>query len=399
MKTKVTKVAMAIAMAGMLVIPVSGLHAQYDSIPNKATSGGEKMLLAGEIFTEWQSARINSVTNNGFTSPVERFNSFGIQNPSYPFDVAPLGMMLMPLVKVNDKLFFDCQVGWDVTGGVGLNEAIAYYKVCPSMYAFTGFVPIRTGLYEGIMDDFTNRFCSSPVGMGIAAQPQCAIGIQGGLQCGYSKLNYQLYVANGPALGDSLGAIAYNPWANNLHKAVGGSIGFLPFSNSSLEIGVSGQYDPNIVDQADPYGLAPINTSSVVAYLNYFHVFSPIMVRVQGQYEATAVRDITWSDSTAFENRTTGWYAGVTLRASGSHNTFLSNLELGGRIGALTEPKNNPWNYYNISQTTICLTYWLTWKTPINISYDMYTPTSAMSGSTVNLPTTSALTVRGMWFF
>jgi hypothetical protein len=413
MKTKVTKVFVAIAMAGMLVIPTTGLHAQYDSIPNKATGGGEKMLLAGEITTEWQSARINSVTNGSFTSPVQRFNSFGIQNPSYPFDAAPLGIMLMPLVKVNDKLFFDCQVGWDVTGGVSLNEAIAYYRVAPTCYAFAGFVPIRTGLYEGIMDDFTNRFCSAPIGMGIAAAPQCAVGIQGGIQAGYSKLNYQLYVANGPQLdttGGPTGTIVYNPWANNLSKAVGGSIGFLPFSNSCLEIGLSGQYDPNIVNQNDPYIVGPIKTTSMVAYLNYFHVFNPIMVRVQAQYENTVIQDFNQytkagdtasTTLTTFDNRTSGWYAGLTLRASGSHKVFLSNLELGGRIGELTVPQNNPWGSGNISQTTICLTYWLTWKTPINISYDIYTPASIpqSSGPNLNLPTLSSLSVRGMWFF
>ncbi len=418
MKRKKTLI-LLMSIATLSVGLVNTAKAQLDSnsikeAPNSPQGGQEKMLLAGEITTEWQSARINSATNGSITSPVQRFNSFGIQNPSYPFDAAPLGIMLMPLIKVNNSLFFDCQVGWDVTGGVSLNEAIAYYRVAPMCYAFAGFVPIRTGLYEGIMDDFTNRFCSTPIGMGIAAAPQCAVGIQGGIQAGYSKLNYQLYVANGPQLdttGGPTGSITYsNPWANNLSKAVGGSIGFLPLSNSNLEIGLSGQYDPNIVNQNDPYTVGNIKTTSVVAYLNYFHVFNPIMVRVQGQYENTVVQDFNQytkaGDSTAtaiptFDNRTSGWYAGLTLRASGSSHTFLSNLELGGRLGQLTVPKNNPWGTGNISQTTICLTYWVTWKTPINISYDIYTPASIPqpNGPATNLPTLNSLTVRGMWFF
>ena len=70
---------------------------------------------------------------------------------------------------------------------------------------------------------------------------------------------------------------------------------------------------------------------------------------------------------------------------------FLSNLELGGRLSNLVMPKDAFWGGNPINQTTICLTYWMTWKAPINIAYDIYT----QSGS----PTQTALTVRGMWFF
>ena len=123
------------------------------------------------------------------------------------------------------------------------------------------------------------------------------------------------------------------------------------------------------------------------------------MVRVQGQYEYTKTDNFnlyTNSADTAllfpaFNNVMTGWYAGLTLRLSGASSRFLSNLELGGRLSQLTLPADALWGGKPMNQATICLTYWFTWKTPLNIAYDVYT----QSGS----PTQTALTVRGMWFF
>lgn len=397
MKTKRTNVFAAIIMAGMLVIPSAYLHAQTDSsgasapIPNSPQGGGEKFLLAGEVFTMWQNNKVDGLPAT---------NSFGAD---------PLGLMLMPLVKINDRLFLDVQVAITANsapgggGSASLNEAIIYYRVAPAAYLFAGSFQPRWGLYEGILDDFTNRYCSNPVGMGIGAATESGIGIQGGFQAGYSKLSYQLYVANGPQLivdstGAANGQLNYGNYTdNNANKTVGGSIGFLPFSNSSLEIGVSGQYTPKTGDAGTPF--ENINSTSYAVHLNYYHIFSPVMLRVQGQYEYTQTQNFNlYTDATnttllvpQFDNQYSGWYAGATLRLSGSHNVFLSNLELGGRLSNLTLPKDAMWGGNPVNQTTICLTYWFTWKTPLNIAYDIYT----QSGS----PTQTALSVRGMWFF
>lgn len=375
---------------------VNTLKAQSDStaapIPNSPNGGGEKMLLAGEAFTLWQNNKVNGLPAT---------NSFGAD---------PLGLMLMPLVKLTNNLFLDVQVEVAANpapgggAGVSLNEAIIYYHVANGVNLFAGNFQPRSGLYEGILDDFTNRFGTSPVGMGIGVQTESGIGIQGGLQLGYSKLLYQVYAANGPQLVvDSTGALNgemnYGNYTdNNTNKAFGGEIGLLPFSNSSLEIGVSGQYTPKTGDAGTPF--ENISNTAFAGYLNYYHTFSPIMVRVQGQYEYSKTQSFNLYKSPGsdtllvpqFNNQTTGWYGGVTLRLSGSQNVFLSNLELGGRIGQLTLPQNAIWGANGpINQTTVCLTYWFTWKTPVNIAYDIYT----QSGS----PTQTVLTVRGMWFF
>ena len=358
---------------------------------NQPQGGSEKFLLAGEVFTLWQNNQVHGLPST---------NSFGAD---------PLGLMLMPLVKLNDRLFLDVQVAVAANPGPGggasasLNEAIIYYKVASGVSLFAGNFQPRWGLYEGILDDFTNRYCSDPVGMGRGAQTESGIGIQGGLQLGYSKLAYQLYIANGPQLvvdstGAQNGVLNYGNYTdNNKNKAIGGSLSFLPLSNSNLEIGVSGQYTPKTGDAGSAF--ENISSTSYAVHLNYYHVFNPLMVRLQGQYEYTQTQGFnlyTDASDTAllvpkFTNQLSGWYGGITFRLSGSESMFLSNLELGGRLSNLVMPKDALWGGNPINQTTICLTYWLTWKAPINIAYDIYT----QSGS----PTQTALTVRGMWFF
>ncbi|MEO6883467.1 MAG: hypothetical protein ABI199_05530 [Bacteroidia bacterium] len=389
--TKLTALIFAIIIGAL----VNSSSAQTDStsqtdVVNSPQGGGEKFLLAGEVFTSWQNNKFKGAPST---------NSFGAD---------PLGLMLMPLVKITDRLFLDVQVEVAVNqspgGGssVNLNEAIIYYRIAPAVYLFGGNFQPRSGMYEGILDDFTNRYCSTPVGMGIGVQTESGIGIQGGIQAGYSKLLYQLYVANGPQLvvdstGIQNGILNYGNYTdNNKNKAVGGELGLLPFSNSNLEIGVSAQYTPKTGDAGSHF--ENISSTSAAAYVNYYHLFSPIMLRVQGQYEYSQTQNFNLYKSEtdsllfpSFNNQISGWYLGATVCASGFSNKFLSNLELGGRIGSLITPTTALWGGNPINQTTICLTYWYTWKTPVNLAYDIYT----QSGS----PTQTTITLRGMWYF
>src|ERR1035437_7886388 len=129
-------------------------------------------------------------------------------------------------------------------------------------------------------------------------------------------------------------------------------------------------------NSGDP--LENISSSSFAADLNYYHLFSPVMIRVLAEYNSTTTqnKDYPWfSDSAktmrvvpSFNNHYSGWFAGATIRLAGSNSTFLSNLELGGRIGAYTPPNytvaaatpapfgttSAPWGEDASKQTTVC---------------------------------------------
>gem|GEM_PF-775819 len=369
---------------------------------NSPKGGATKLLLAGKAEFSWTRTHLaGAPTSHSFY---------------------PDAFMLMPLVKVNDKLFFDGQVEVDVnpTGGgaaINLVEMIAYYRVAPSLNIFAGNFSPKYGLFLGVLDDFTNRYASDPIGMARGPQTQTGLGIQGGVQAGYSKFNYQLYLANGPQLivdsttqdnSNPTGQLTYDNYLdNNKNKSIGGSIGFLPFSNSCLQLDASGQVTAKTGDDGTPF--ESISSTSLAFDMNYYHTFNPITLRVQAEYNSTTTKNSNYpwyTDSSktslivpSFNNQFSGWYLGATIRVSGSDNVFLSNLELGGRIGAYTPPKYtgassitpNPWGENPGQQTTVCLTYWFTWKTPLNLVYDMLNST--------NGPTLTTYSARFIYFF
>src|SRR5581483_160390 len=91
------KTSLFIAIA--LLTALIKVNAQTDSnaVPNSPQGGSEKFLFAGEAFTLWQSNHLAAY--NG--APDVKTNSFGAD---------PLGIMLMPLVKLGDRLFLDAQI-------------------------------------------------------------------------------------------------------------------------------------------------------------------------------------------------------------------------------------------------------------------------------------------------
>jgi len=378
-----------------------------DKTNKPITSSATKFLLAGKAQISWTNT-MTKMTG----SPDVKSNSF-----------YPDAFMLMPLVKVNSRLFLDAQVEVDANpmgGGAAINlvEAIAYYRVANGLSIFAGNFSPKYGLFMGVLDDFTNRYSADPIGMARGPQTQTGIGVQGGIQLGYSKLNYQLYAANGPQMrvdsttqgnGNLTGQLYYDNYQdNNKNKSIGGSIGFLPFSNSSLQVDLSGQMTGKVGDAGTPF--ENISSTSIAADMNYYHAFGPVMLRLLAEYNSTTTKkyDYPWHTDTTntslvvpgFNNQFSGWFCGATVRLTGAKSKLIKNLELGGRIGGYTPPKYDgtattplvsPWGENPEKQTTVCLTYWLTWKTPLNFSYDVLTMTDG--------PAITTYSARLIYFF
>ncbi len=362
----------------MIALCTGFIAKAQDEIPNSPNGGSQKMFVPGFAVTMYQ------YTNTLGTAATHNFT--------------PVGLGAFPLVKLNDRLFLDAQVGFsansDGSTSASIGELVGFYHINEYMTAFMGNFSPHYGVYLGILDDFTNRFGTgvSPIGMGHALANQNGIGIQGGIQCGYSKFTYQLYAANGPQLvvdntntgsANQTGLLDYVSYTdNNKNKSIGWHVGFLPFSNSSLELTFSGERVP----KAGPIGtsLENVNATSMAFGLNYYHTFDPILIRLIAEYNTVKISnyDYSWlQDSTsnvvtAFNNQQNGWFAGLTLRLPSSESNFVKNLELAGRLGAYNPPKDAPWGGAATNQTTITLTYWLTWAIPLSFEYDVLTTNS-----------------------
>ena len=351
------------------------------------SSGSQKFLLTGSASANF------TYTNDG--------NTF-----------APMSMMLMPLVKITDRLFVINGLKFENADGsldLGLESLDMYYKVSPALSIHMGKFPAPWGnVLDMFGEGFVSRFATSPIGLsddGMAPTDQVGIGILGGLQTGRSKILYNFYLSNGPQLvvdsgasdGNMSGHMSYENWMdNNKNKAIGGKIGWLPFSNSGLQLDAFGQVASQTGDAGSLF--ENVSSTSYGADLNLYQNINPVRVRLMAQYESTQTSNAMYSamqDTSTFiytyNNNGNSWYAATTIRPVGLENKFLSNIEIGGRYVTYTPPQNALWGGKPQTHTTLMLTYWFTWASQINFGYDII----SQQGS----PTMNSFNVRTLFKF
>jgi len=296
------------------------------------------------------------------------------------FSVA--GMHLMPLAKLSDRLFLETEieVETDETGAeFGLEQVNLYYRVCPYFNVHAGrFLP-KFGGYRGRLGEgFTSRFPTDPLGFGdggIGPMVETGIGFQAGIPLGAAKMNYDIWISDGPQVsGDSSGPyveeIDYEAFSdNNKNKAIGGRIGILPFSNSSLEIGFS--YEQ--AAKTGPSGSAFENTElkMTAVDINYFSNISAIksMIRVTGEWKNQDEKYPAMASEGAFTSTSSAMYGVVALRPASLENKFLRNLEIAYRYSQFDQTKNKPDAGEKTNRSDIVLNYWFKWNCVLKVAW------------------------------
>lgn len=294
------------------------------------------------------------------------------------------------LWSLSDRLFVESEL--EVATDEGSVELVLEYLnmvyfINPYLTIHAGrFLP-KFGAYRGRFGEaFLLRFADDPVGFGdggIGAMTETGIGVQGGAQLGITKINYDLYVTNGPQLltgsPDEAGQFEYEAYNNNNKKmSVGGRIGFLPLSNSSLEIGYSFQYKGSTGDRHTLYE----NTSfAAQAFdLNYFKTLTQIksQFRILGEYKILNVGQQSYRDESGntftFDNRSTAYYIQGSIRPTLLSSEIFRNLEFAVRYSEFNTPKNARWfeDGQNVrEQTAIGINYWYRWNGVLKMSYQV----------------------------
>ena len=159
------------------------------------------------------------------------------------------------LWKPSEKIFIEAELETELEG----EETVIALEYANASFILNKYMTLRAGKFLspfGIYQDrlhpgWINKLPTAPLGYGhdgVGPSAELGIDLRGGIPLGSSKMNYSLYVSNGPTLNigddepDEGGMLKYeNADDNNKNKVVGGRIGFLPLSNSSLEIGGSFQ--------------------------------------------------------------------------------------------------------------------------------------------------------------
>ena len=175
------------------------------------------------------------------------------------------------LWRISDKLFVEADPEFETDRG-SLDNGLEYANMCYIVIKYFilhagRFLP-KFGAYRGRMGEgFINRFATNPVGFGDGG-----IGAQGAFGVGDIKLNYDLYLSNGPILltdPENAGQFEYEGYiGNNKGIAVGGRIGFLPLSNSSLEVAYSFQNKKKTGDAGFPFENIAVNMQAIFYLAN-----------------------------------------------------------------------------------------------------------------------------------
>jgi hypothetical protein len=257
------------------------------------------------------------------------------------------------------------------------------------------YLTVRTGKFIspfGIFQDrlhpsWINKLPTVPVGTGedeLGVGPTSEIGIdfRGGIPLGSAKMNYSIFFANGaqlitdPAEPGKQGTLTYgNAEVINKKLTGGGRIGFLPLSNSSLEVGFSYR-NGNVGDKNSAY--KSIGSQMYALDLTYVKQLDFIkgMFDVKAQWnkvnvdkaEYTDPNDPTGNTLYTFENKRSSFFTQAAYRPSMSQNKFLKKTELVFRYAGFNPPDGAK-DLEKIKQYTYGINYWVNWRTAVKLAY------------------------------
>ncbi len=328
-----------------------------------------------------------------------------------------LGFSPIFLWKISNKILFESEVDFFYDAGQPGYE-IMYAKLS---YVLNKYMAIGAGemltpfsaYIERLHPVFVEKFPNTPLYMhGMEGMPaigpnhaEMGVDLRGGIPLGSAKMNYVLYISNGPILNDGTttatarvahgatmpmptgepndpmmaGSVTYeNNFDNNSNKAVGFRFGFLPFSNSSFEIGAAGNYGV-----AGNPGTAYENVKAAAnAFdISYIKTIKPLksIFNITGQYNMLTVDKANYTmmmDSTlmtySFDNTSSVYYAQLSIRPALSKNKFLQNLEVAGRYSTAAFPTGALWGG-TTTRLDLGICYWLSWRTGLRIAYELQT--------------------------
>lgn len=307
--------------------------------------------------------------------------SQSVKTNSFPDD-AEFEFSPMFLWRHGSKFLLEFEPSF-TSGGIGVNWADVSYFACPGLIIRAGYFVIPFGIYDKrLAAGWINKLATDPPVADVPNQTDYGIEVEGGFPMGNMKWSYDVSLTNGNQLladGEMQGIGTID---NNMNKAVTARLGFLPFSNSSLEIGVSGQ--TGIVGDAGATNLSA-SSNAFALDLNYVKSFSPFLVNIKGQYNAVYVSSqnyINQNDSSlyTFKNKTTTGFGQISIRPTGASNNILKNLELAYRYSSFISPSGSMWGQKNnISEAA--LLYWLSWRTVLKCAYQWNNSNSTAIGS------------------
>jgi hypothetical protein len=359
------------AQAQQTTVVDSSLLDRITALENQAAykkSGEDHFIVVGLTTVGWNT---NKTTIGGVKQP--NTNSFPDDDN---FEFSP-----MFLWRHGEKFLMEFEPSFSSGGQLGVNWADVSYFACPGLIIRAGYFVLPFGTYnKRLSAGWIDKLATNPGVADIPPASDFGIEVEGGFPMGNMKWNYDISLTNGNQLAADGEIQGIGTIDNNLNKTVTARLGLLPFSNSSLEIGVSGQLG-TVGDAGTPDQSA--QESAFALDLQYIKLFNPILVNIKGQYNYVSINKKSYLNDTSaysFDNLTTTGFGQISLRPTGVSNKFLKNLEVAYRYNNFVSPNGSTWGQKN-NVSEAALLYWLSWRTVLKCAYQWNNSTSTSIGS------------------
>ncbi len=305
------------------------------------------------------------------------------------FNMGAVQLSPIFLWKPSKNIFFEAEPEMELNSNA-LEIGLEYANIS---YIMNKYITFRAGKFLapfGIFQDrlhasWINKLPNTPLGFGhdgVGTSSETGIALSGGIPIGPSKINYSMYASNGPQLNTGNdepgeeGMLKYeNAIDNNFNKALGGRLGILPFSNSSLEMGASLQY-AIVGDKGSVYeNVTSTMYSADLSFVKQLDFLKGI-IDVKAQMNAVNIgkayyidaNDTTGINQYTYDNKRNIVFGQIAYRPSMLQNKTLKNFEGVFRYSTLNLPQGAKENE-DVSQIALGLNYWLTWRSVIKFSY------------------------------
>lgn len=337
---------------------------------NYHKSGDDHFIAVGLATFGFASTKTTNTI--GGISTISKTNSLGDADH---YEFSP-----MFLWRHGSKLLMEFEPSFS-NNGLGVNWADISYFAAPNLIIRAGYLVLPFGTYsKRLAAGWIDKLATDPMGIADMTPADYGVEVEGGLPLGSMKMNYDIALSNGNQLMEDGTLTAGNIVDNNTNKTITARLGLLPFSNSCLELGVSGMFG-----KVGNPGTASQNArGNMYAFdLNYVKTFAPVLLNVKAQYNIQDISNVNYvnpldaTQTYTFNNHSTSAFAQCSVRPTGVNN-FLHDFELAGRYTTYNTPANSTWGNDQHS-FSIGLNYWLNWRSVVKLNYETYTGNSTAS--------------------
>jgi hypothetical protein len=288
------------------------------------------------------------------------------------------------LWKLGDRLFFEAEFEAEFNskadgGGTNINLEIANlsYLVTDHLIIGGGLFKTPLGIFnERLESKWINKLPDRPLPYdderGIAQEASVGVFAKGAFKTGVGEFNYAVYVGNGPTLntdGDAPGTLDFdNQIDENDSKAVGGRIGWIPFSY--LELGYSVQWA-----KVNPAGFESVHALTQAVDLSYVRTYDSLKGQIDFRVEwvLSNVDKATYTVDNApsrFNNDRNAGYVQLAYRPTLVASKVLKNTEFIVRYDRLNISKSAPDGGYD-QRYTFGVDYWINPSTVVKLAYEV----------------------------